>query len=76
MGKPDDKLLEMLSISKSLLNQLGIHLFLAKQKKLCSNSLASDLANFSNLANLPPHAHICALSASAHRSRIRLLVHI
>jgi hypothetical protein len=42
------------SISKSLPNQLGIHLFLAKHKKLCSNSLASNLANFSNLANLPP----------------------
>jgi hypothetical protein len=42
------------SISKSLLNQLGIHLFLAKQKKLCSNSLTSNLANFSNLTNLPP----------------------
>jgi hypothetical protein len=39
---------------KSLPNQLGIHLFLAKQKKLCSNSLASNLVNFSNLANLPP----------------------
>jgi hypothetical protein len=37
-----------LSISKSLSNQLSIHLFLAKQEKLCSNSLAS------NLANLPP----------------------
>jgi hypothetical protein len=35
-------------------NQLGIHLFLAKEKKLCSNSLASNLVNFSNLANLPP----------------------
>jgi hypothetical protein len=35
-------------------NQLGIHLFLAKQKKLCSNSLASNLVNFSKLANLPP----------------------
>jgi hypothetical protein len=42
------------SISKSLPNQLGIHLFLAKQEKLCSNSLASNLANFSNSANLPP----------------------
>jgi hypothetical protein len=28
--------------------------FLAKQKKLYSNSLTSNLANFSNLANLPP----------------------
>jgi hypothetical protein len=37
-----------------LSNQLGIYLFLVKQKKLCSNSLASNLANFSNLANLPP----------------------
>jgi hypothetical protein len=35
-------------------NQLGIHLFLVKQKKLCSNSFASNLANFNNLANLPP----------------------
>jgi hypothetical protein len=42
------------SISKSLPNQLGIHLFLAKQKKLCSNGLASNLINFSNLANIPP----------------------
>jgi hypothetical protein len=48
-------------ISKSLPNQLGIHLFLAKQKKLCSNSLASNLANFSNLANLPlPRAYLRA----------------
>jgi hypothetical protein len=49
---------------KSLPNQLGIHLFLAKQEKLCSNSFS------------PLHAHICALSASAHRSRIQLRVHI
>jgi hypothetical protein len=42
------------SISKCLPNQLGIHLILVKQEKLCSNSLASNLANFSNLANLPP----------------------
>jgi hypothetical protein len=32
----------------------AIHLFLVKQEKLCSNSLASNFANFSNLANLPP----------------------
>jgi hypothetical protein len=42
------------SISKSLPNQLNIYLFLAKQEKLCSNSLTSNFANFSNLANLPP----------------------
>jgi hypothetical protein len=42
-------------------NQLGIHLFLIKQKKLCSNSLASNLTNFSNLANLPsPRAYLRA----------------
>jgi hypothetical protein len=64
------------SISKSLPNQHDIHLFLAKQEKLCSNSFASNLANFSNLANLALHAHICALNASAHRSRILLHVHI
>jgi hypothetical protein len=47
------------SIFKSLPNQLGIHLFLAKQKKLCSNSLSFNLANFSNLANLsPPRAYL------------------
>jgi hypothetical protein len=44
----------MHSISESLSNQLGIYLFLVKQEKLCSNNLAFNLANFSNLANLPP----------------------
>jgi hypothetical protein len=40
---------------QSLPNQLGIHLFLAKQENLCSNSLAS------NLANLPlPRAYLRA----------------
>jgi hypothetical protein len=49
------------STSKSLPNQLGIHLFLAKQENLCSNSLASNLANFNNLANLlPPRVYLRA----------------
>jgi hypothetical protein len=40
---------------------LDIHIFLAKQKKLSCNSLTSNLANFSNLANLPPpHAYLRA----------------
>jgi hypothetical protein len=35
--------------------------FLAKEKKLCSNSLASNLVNFSNLANLsPPRVYLRA----------------
>ena len=53
------------SISKSLLSQLGIHIILAKQKKIASNSLAKQLGINSNLVNLP--------SARANiRARIRL----
>ena len=53
------------SISKSLLSQLGIHIILAKQEKIASNSLAKQLGINSNLANLP--------SARANiRARIRL----
>jgi hypothetical protein len=37
--------------------------FWQNRKKLCSNSLTFNLTNFSNLANPPLHAHICALSA-------------
>ena len=48
-----------------MLSQLGIHIILAKQEKIASNSLAKQLGINSNLANLP--------SARANiRARIRL----
>jgi hypothetical protein len=40
------------SNSNSLVNQLGIHLILAKQEKLASNSLANQLGKNRNLAKL------------------------
>ena len=36
-----------------MLSQLGIHIILAKQEKIASNSLAKQLGINSNLANLP-----------------------
>jgi hypothetical protein len=42
------------SNSNSLANQLGIHIILAKQEKLASNSLAK----IETWQNSPPHAHI------------------
>jgi hypothetical protein len=39
-------------LSKSLVNQLGIHLILAKQEKMASNSLANQLGKNRNLAKL------------------------
>ena len=48
-----------------MLFQLGIHIILAKQEKIASNSLAKQLGINNNLANLP--------SARANiRARIRL----
>ena len=48
-----------------MLSQLDIHIILAKQEKIASNSLAKQLGINSNLANLP--------SARANiRARIRL----
>ena len=48
-----------------MLSQLGIHIILAKQEKIASNSLAKQLGINNNLANLP--------SARANmRARIRL----
>jgi hypothetical protein len=43
-----------------LANQLGIHLILAKQEKLASNSLSNQLGKNGNLGNSPPRVHICA----------------
>jgi hypothetical protein len=61
LSEPPDEHVLGWSISESLLNQFDIYLFLVKQKKLCSNSLASNLVNFSNLANLLPlRAYLCA----------------
>ena len=49
------------SISKSLPNWFAILSFLKKQQKHASNSLAYDLAKFSNLANRgPPRAYLHA----------------
>jgi hypothetical protein len=42
----------MQSNSNSLVNQLGIHLILAKREKLVSNSLANQLGKNRNLAKL------------------------
>jgi hypothetical protein len=42
-----------------LANQLGIHLILAKQEKLASNSLAKQLGKNGNLAKFTS-PHICA----------------
>ena len=52
------------SISKSLLSQLDIHIILAKQEKIVSNSLAKQFGINSNLANLPSaRANIRAYTA-------------
>jgi hypothetical protein len=43
-----------------LANQLGIHLILAKQQKIASNSLANQLGKNRNLAKLTsPRAYMC-----------------
>jgi hypothetical protein len=45
----------------SLANQLGIHIILAKQEKLASNSLANQLSKNRSLAKLTsPHAYMRA----------------
>jgi hypothetical protein len=44
-----------------LANQLGIHLILAKQEKIASNSLANQLGKNKNLAKLTsPHLYMRA----------------
>jgi hypothetical protein len=49
-----------------LANELGIHIILAKQEKLASNSLANQLGKNKNLAKLTsPHAYMRARIAIA-----------
>jgi hypothetical protein len=49
------------SNSNSLVNQLGIHIILAKQEKLASNSLSNQLGKNRNLAKLTsPRAYMRA----------------
>jgi hypothetical protein len=46
---------------QQLVNQLGIHLILAKQEKLTSNTFANQLGKNRNLAKLTsPRAYMCA----------------
>ena len=50
-----------------MLSQFGIHIILAKQEKIASNSLAKQLGINSNLANLPS-ARVYGLASGALRS--------
>jgi hypothetical protein len=52
----------LMSNFNSLANQLGIHLILAKQEKLASNSLANQLRKNRNLTKLTPRrVYMCVL---------------